>query len=152
MDVRATRIIDNRKENHGFSVPLKTIVLPSRLVECKYCDLITFDLPYVTFHYNQKVIIYSSLRKGFSSMVEALKKSLLEALAYFYPLDRRFCIKDGILMDECNVPRVEFIQASWNTITIGDLEGIDSNSLIEDIILFNDTINLNECFLPMLVF
>ncbi|GLJ42129.1 hypothetical protein SUGI_0872390 [Cryptomeria japonica] len=133
----------------GLTVLEKTCVLPSRPSERKYCDLITFDLPYVTFHYNQKVIIYPSPSKGFASMVEALKKSLSEALAYFYPLAGRLCMEDGILMVDCNDAGVDFIQASWNAVAVGDLVGPDSTPLMEDIVPFNDTLNLNGFFLPM---
>lgn len=59
-------------------------------------------------------------------------------------------MKYGILMVECNGPRVDFIQDSWNFVTVGDLARTDSTSLMEEIILFNDTINLNGFFLPML--
>ena len=143
MDARVTGIRENGQEKHGFTVLEKTSVLPSRPSERKYCDLITFDLPYVTFHYNQKVIVYPSPSRGFSSMVEALKKSLSEALAYFYPLAGRLCMKDGILMVECNDAGVDFIQASWSAVAVGDLVGPDSTPLMEDIVPFNDTINLN---------
>ncbi|KAH9324617.1 hypothetical protein KI387_004795 [Taxus chinensis] len=149
MEVKANGVASNGGINSMVIVHEKSSVLPARPSENKYCDLITFDLPYVTFHYNQKVILYPSPSKGFASMVEALKKSLSEALAYFYPLAGRLCLEDGILKVDCNDAGVDFIQASWSTMAVGDLAGPDSSPMMKDIVPFNDTLNLDGFFLPM---
>eukprot|EP01018_Ginkgo_biloba_P034345 Gb_21448 [translate_table: standard] len=115
----------------------------------KYCELVAFDLPYVTLHYNQKIILYPSPTPGFCSLVESLKKSLSEALVYFYPLAGRLCLEDGILRVDCNDAGVDFIEASAHHVSVADLAGPDASPLMQELVPFNDILNMDGFFLPM---
>nr|ABK24638.1 unknown [Picea sitchensis] len=128
----------------------KSCVYPAQPSDQKYCDLITFDLPYVTFHYNQKIMLYPSPSQGFASVVESLQKGLSEALVHFYPLAGRLCMdEDGILKVDCNGAGVDFIEAS-SDVGLADLTDCDSSSdVMQGLVPYADTLNLDGFFLPM---
>lgn len=133
-------------------VQQKCCVYPARRSDQKYCDLTTFDLPYVTFYYNQKITLYSFPPQGFASAVESLKKSLSEALVHFYPLAGRLCLDDdGILKVYCNDAGVDFIEASSEDVGVATLMDCDSSSeIMQHLVPYVDTLNLDGFFLPML--
>jgi BAHD acyltransferase len=115
----------------------KLCVYPAQPSDQKYCDLITFDLPYVNLQYNQKILLYPSPNQGFVSVVESLEKSLSEALVHFYPLAGRLCLdEDGILKVDCNDAGVDFIEASSHD-GLSDLTDCDSSShVMHDLVPF----------------
>jgi len=128
----------------------KSCVYPAQPSDQKYCDLITFDLPYVNFQYNQKILLYPSPSQGFVSVVESLEKSLSEALVHFYPLAGRLCLdEDGILKVDCNDAGVDFIEASSH-VGLADLTDCDSSAhVMQDLVPYVDTLNADGFFLPM---
>lgn len=132
-------------------VEQKCCVYPARPSDQKYCDLTTFDLSFVTFHYNQKIILYPSPAQGFASAVESLKKSLSEALVHFYPLAGRLCLDDdGILKVHCDNAGVDFIEASSDVVGVATLMDCDSSSeVMQQLVPYVDNLNVDGFFLPL---
>lgn len=150
--VRPNGVCVQEKAGHAnmITVLKKSCVCPVQPSDQKYCDLTTFDLPYVTFHYNQKILLYPSPSQGFASMVESLKKGLSEALVHFYPLAGRLCLdEEGILKVDCNDAGVDFIEASSDAV-LDDLKDSDSSAdLMLGLIPYVHTLNSDGFFLPM---
>jgi BAHD acyltransferase len=142
---------ENASNANMIIVQQKCCVYPARPSDQRYCELTTFDLPYVTFFYNQKIILYPSPDQGFASAVESLKKSLSEALVHFYPLAGRLCLdEDGILKVDCNDAGVDFIEASSDVVGLSNLIDCDSSSkVMQYLVPYIDTLNVDGFFLPM---
>ncbi|KAJ0076370.1 hypothetical protein Patl1_35020 [Pistacia atlantica] len=79
----------------------KTHVKTDKIIGRRECQLITFDLPYLAFHYNQKLLLYKG-NEEFDAMVEKLKDGLKVVLEEFHQLPRK------LGKDEDGVFRVEY--------------------------------------------
>ncbi|KAJ0112357.1 hypothetical protein Patl1_00267 [Pistacia atlantica] len=63
----------------------KTHVKPGKIIGKRECQLITFDLPYLAFYYNQKLFLYKD-NEEFDAMVDKLKDGLKVVLEEFHQL------------------------------------------------------------------
>ena len=65
----------------------------------------TFNLPYITFYYNQKLLLYKikTAWEDFEGIVGRMKEGLATVLDHLYPLAGRI-VKDeeGALVVECS--------------------------------------------------
>ncbi|KAJ8442028.1 hypothetical protein Cgig2_007866 [Carnegiea gigantea] len=85
----------------------KSHVQPKKKIGKKECQLVTFDLPYLAFFYNQKLLIYKiGNGSDFEHVVEKLKDGLSQVLVDFYQLagklgqddDGLTKLRDGLAM------------------------------------------------------
>ncbi|GFY84174.1 HXXXD-type acyl-transferase family protein [Actinidia rufa] len=80
----------------------KVFVKPKKPIGRRECQLVTFDLPYIAFYYNQKLLFYKGGDSDFEERVEKLKEGLGVVLEEFYQLAGK------LGKDEEGVFRVEY--------------------------------------------
>ncbi|KAK8690375.1 hypothetical protein V6N13_073909 [Hibiscus sabdariffa] len=88
------------EEMSKVKITSKTHVKPGKTIGRKECQLVTFDLPYLAFYYNQKLLFYKC--GEFEDKVEKLKDGLRVVLEEFYQLGGK------LGKDEEGVFRVEY--------------------------------------------
>ncbi|XXG88236.1 hypothetical protein AAC387_Pa12g0475 [Persea americana] len=138
-------------ETEMVKVIRKTKIIPKK-VEKRECPLVTFDLPYVTFYYNQKVLLYKGV--DYEAMVGKLKLGLRVVLESFYPLSGRLGKdEEGVLiMEKCGEEDggVEVVEAEALGLCVEDLTGDKAYSLLQEIVPFTGVLNLEGFHLPLL--
>lgn len=144
------------KENGGVSkvkIINKTNVLPSKKLGRKEIPLTTFDLPYVTFYYNQKLLLYKGAES--EGVVEKLKEGLAVVLDEFYPLAGKLAKdEEGVLKveydDDENVG-VEIIEAVAEDIDVDELSKDEASSMLPEVIPYTNVMNLEGLHRPLLI-
>ncbi|KAL5727390.1 hypothetical protein ACHQM5_000595 [Ranunculus cassubicifolius] len=130
----------------------KTSVLPSKKIGKKDTPLTTFDLPYVTFYYNQKLLLYKGA--DFEEMVEKLKEGLGVVLEEFYPLAGRLGKdEEGVLRIECDDENVgvEVVEAVAEEVEVEELAAEEASSVMQEIIPYTNVMNFEGLHRPLLV-
>lgn len=93
----------------------KSHVQPKKKIGKKECQLVTFDLPYLAFFYNQKLLIYRiGNGSDFEQVVEKLKDGLSQVLVDFYQLAGKLNQDDdGVfkVMYDDDMEGVELVEA-----------------------------------------
>ncbi|KAM0942029.1 putative quinate O-hydroxycinnamoyltransferase [Dioscorea sansibarensis] len=132
----------------------KTNVLPTTPLNKPSILLTTFDLPYITFYYNQKLLLYKCSEGDFDGIVTKLKDSLAVVLETFYPLAGRLAKdEDGVLVVECHGDSIigaEVVEAMADTVLVQDLSEGDAASLLQDVVPYTGVMNLEGQHLPLL--
>ncbi|XP_050224393.1 BAHD acyltransferase DCR [Mercurialis annua] len=133
----------------------KTLVKPNKkLGERKECQLVTFDLPYLAFYYNQKLLLYKgSGEHEFDEMVAKLKDGLGVVLQDFHQLAGKLGKdEDGVFRVEYDddMDGVEVIEAVADGISVDDLTGEEGTSSFKDLIPYNGVLNLEGLHKPLL--
>ncbi|XP_074319683.1 BAHD acyltransferase DCR-like [Silene latifolia] len=81
---------ENGKQETSQSIKVKITkksnVQPKKKIGRKECQLVTFDLPYLGFFYNQKLLIYKGNGSDYEETVTKLKEGLSKVLEEFYQL------------------------------------------------------------------
>ncbi|CAN1158726.1 BAHD acyltransferase DCR [Linum perenne] len=143
-------------------VTSKTHVKPaSKTIGNKECQLITFDLPYLAFYYNQKLLIYKSNGSDgtfdFADVAGKIKESLGVVLDEFYQLAGKLGKdEEGVFRVEyddgdADVEGVEVAEAVAEGICVADLTVEDgSGVLIKELLPFNGVLNLDGMHRPLL--
>ncbi|KAF3793595.1 BAHD acyltransferase [Nymphaea thermarum] len=129
------------------------MVVPAVKAAKETCPLLTFDLPYVTFYYNQKVLLYKvGAEEGeFEKAVETLEKSLAEVLGYFYPLAGKLVQdEEGVLEVDCNDRGAEFVVAAAEDVHLSELAASDASPLLQDVVPYAGVQNHEGRELPLL--
>ncbi|CAM8930481.1 unnamed protein product [Rhodiola kirilowii] len=135
-----------------------TFVKPAkRLIGKRECQLITFDLPYLAFFYNQKLMLYQG-SDNFNDTVGKMKDGLATVLEEFYQLAGKLGKDDeGIFRvefdeDEKDACRgVEVLEAVADEIGVNDVlveEG--SGGIMKDLLPYNGVLNLEGLHKPLL--
>ncbi|CAM8933388.1 unnamed protein product [Rhodiola kirilowii] len=135
-----------------------TFVKPAkRLIGKRECQLITFDLPYLAFFYNQKLMLYQG-SDNFNDTVGKMKDGLATVLEEFYQLAGKLGKDDeGIFIvefdeDEKDACRgVEVLEAVADEIGVNDVlveEG--SGGIMKDLLPYNGVLNLEGLHKPLL--
>ncbi|KAF8380209.1 hypothetical protein HHK36_027691 [Tetracentron sinense] len=129
----------------------KTTVFSSEKFGRRECPLVTFDLPYLTFFYNQKVLLY----KGgvFEEMVENLKEGLRVVLGEFYPLVGRLGQdEEGVLRVVCDdaYGGVEVSEAVAEDVDVAELAEDETSSILKEIVPYTGILNLEGLHRPLL--
>nr|DAD47321.1 TPA_asm: hypothetical protein HUJ06_017258 [Nelumbo nucifera] len=138
------------KENSKVKVVNKATVVP-KLVGKRECPLVTFDLPYVTFFYNQKLLVYKGA--DFAEAVEKLKEGLAVVLEEFYPLAGKLAKdEEGVLRVECDEENVgvEVVEAVAEEVAVAELEEDEAPSLVQEIVPYSGVLNLEGLHRPLL--
>lgn len=131
----------------------KTHVRPSKTIGKNECQLVTFDLPYVAFYYNQKLLIYGGGQDEFKENVEKLKEGLKVVLEDFYQLAGRLGKDDeGVFRVEYDdeMDGVEVSEAVADEISVGDLTVEEGTGALKDLIPYNGILNLEGLRRPLL--
>lgn len=136
------------------------MVLPTthRSIERPPCPLVTFDLPYITFYYNQKLLLYKTSgegEEGFESVVARMKEALAEVLEYFYPLAGRIAKdEDGVLVVKCGDEEgkvgVEVIEAAAEGTAVEELAEGEATGLLQEVVPYSNVMNLEGFHRPLL--
>ncbi|CAN1751681.1 BAHD acyltransferase DCR [Linum perenne] len=140
----------------------KTHIKPaSKTIGRKECQLTTFDLLYLAFYYNQKILIYKSNGSDgtfdFADVAGKMKESLGVVLDEFYQLAGTIG-KDveGVFRVEyddgdADVEGVEVAEAVAEGICVADLTAEEkSHDLIKELLPCNEVLNLDGTHWPLL--
>lgn len=82
----APEVAKEEEKMVGVKIQSKAHVKPNKPIGRRECQLITFDLPYIAFYYNQKLLIYKGGVSEFEGIVGRLKDGLGVVLEEFYQL------------------------------------------------------------------
>ncbi|KAI3943685.1 hypothetical protein MKW98_004190 [Papaver atlanticum] len=138
----------------------KTNVYPSsKKLGRQECPLVTFDLPYVTFYYNQKLLLYKSSGADgddfkFEETVEKLKEGLAFILEDFFPLAGKLeKDEEGVLKVVCEEEcvGVEVVEAVAEGVDVAELAESESSSILHEIVPYHGIMNLEGLHRPLLV-
>lgn len=135
-----------------------SMVVPKLAAERPPCPLITFDVPYITFYYNQKLLLYktsSSPSSDFNDIVGRMKEGLAVVLDHFYPLAGRLAKddKDGSVVVECSgdsLVGAEVIEASTEGVGVEELAEGEATSLLQEVVPYTGIMNLEGFHRPLL--
>ncbi|KAF8412232.1 hypothetical protein HHK36_000192 [Tetracentron sinense] len=129
----------------------KTTILPSEKFGRRECPLVTFDLPYVTFYYNQKLLLFKG--GDYGEMVEKLKEGLGVVLGEFYPLVGRLGQdEEGVLRVECDDENggVEVLEAVAQDVGVEELAEDEASSVLKEVVPYTKIMNLEGLHRPLL--
>ncbi|XP_012074025.1 BAHD acyltransferase DCR [Jatropha curcas] len=151
----ASQVVDHSKEETmKVKITSKSHVKPNKKLGRRECQLITFDLPYLAFYYNQKFLLYKGSNDSFANMVGKLKDSLRVVLEDFYLLAAKIGKdEEGVFRIEYddNMEGVELVEAIAEGISVDDLTAEDgSTTTLKDFIPWNGVLNLEGLHRPLL--
>ncbi|KAG6503760.1 BAHD acyltransferase DCR-like [Zingiber officinale] len=136
------------------TVANKVMVLPRKAPEKGRCWLATFDLPYITFYYNQKLMLYKLPPAEFGEVVERLKQGLAVALEYYYPLAGRLRQdEEKVLFVECEgegLVGAEVVEAAAEGVSAVDLAEGENAELLQKLVPYTGVMNLEGLHRPLL--
>lgn len=135
-----------------------THVKPRKPIGRRECQLVTFDLPYLAFFYNQKLLIYKySPENGgdFEGMVEKLKEGLAAALEEFYQLAGKLEKDDDgvfkVVYDDEGMDGVEVVVAEAEGVEVAEVTAEEGTlSKFKEMLPYNGVLNLEGMQRPLL--
>jgi BAHD acyltransferase len=133
--------VENGGTEQAVTVTATRTVAPSK----NQCTLATFDLPYITFYYNQKLLLYRT-PDSFPDAVARMTAALADALRVFYPLAGRIRqdAHDGALYVEGD-EGAEVVEAEAQGVSVEDAEGV-----MQDLVPYTGVMNLEGLRRPLL--
>ncbi|WCJ36687.1 HXXXD-type acyl-transferase family protein [Euphorbia peplus] len=136
-------------------VTAKSHVKPSETLGKKECQLVTFDLPYLAFYYNQKLLLYKTDKsvEEFEELVRKLKQGLGVVLEEFYQLGGKLeRDEDGVfkVVFDDEMEGVEVVEAIGDEISVDDLTAEEGTASFKDLIPYNGVLNLEGQQRPLL--
>lgn len=143
--------IVKKEESHNVKITSKSPVKPEEKIGRKEYQLVTFDLPYLAFYYNQKLLFYKG--NDFEGMVEKLKEGLSVVLKEFHQLAGKLGKdEEGVFRIEYDddMNGVEVIEAIATEIGVEDLTVAESSAILKEFIPFNGVLNLEGMHRPLL--
>ncbi|PWA61658.1 HXXXD-type acyl-transferase family protein [Artemisia annua] len=144
-----------KDENKPLKVEIlsKTYVKPQKPLGRKECQLVTFDLPYIAFYYNQKLLIYKGGVEEFEDIVEKLKDGLKVVLEEFHQLAGKLDKDDEgvfkVVYDD-DMEGVEFISAASENTEAADLMDEEGTIKLKELVPYNGVLNLEGLQRPLL--
>ncbi|OMO89816.1 Transferase [Corchorus capsularis] len=129
----------------------KSHVKPSKVIGRKECQLVTFDLPYLAFYYNQKLLFYKG--GDFEEKVEKLKDGLRVVLEEFYQMAGKLGKdEEGVFRVDYDddMDGVEVLEATAEGISVEELAADEGTSSLKELIPFNNILNLEGLHRPLL--
>ncbi|CAL9172858.1 unnamed protein product [Musa hybrid cultivar] len=131
----------------------EAMVLPRKAPGKPTCPLITFDLPYMTFYYNQKLLLYKC-DEEFGDAAERLKHGLAAALEFFYPLAGRLKQdEEKVVYVECEgegLVGAEVIEAAAEGVSAVELAEGENPALLQELVPYTGVMNLEGLHRPLL--
>lgn len=149
----AGEIGNGEKKSESVNILSKTNVKPKKTIGRKECQLVTFDLPYLAFYYNQKLLIYKGGEKTFDEVVEKLKDGLALALEEFYQLAGKLDKdEDGVfkVVYDDEMDGVEVVAAASEEVEVADLTAEEGTSKFKELLPYNGVLNLEGMQRPLL--
>ncbi|GJV00420.1 BAHD acyltransferase DCR [Tanacetum coccineum] len=141
------------KDDNKVEILSKTYVKPQKPLGRKECQLVTFDLPYIAFYYNQKLIIYKGGVEEFNDIVEKLKDGLKVVLEEFHQLAGKLDKDDEgvfkVVYDD-DMEGVEFISAALDNTEAADLMDEEGTIKLKELVPCNGVLNLEGLQRPLL--
>lgn len=131
----------------------KSHVKPSKVIGRRECQLVTFDLPYLAFYYNQKLLIYKGKPDEFNAVVEKLKDGLRVVLEEFHQLAGKLGRdEEGVFRVEYDdeMDGVEVAEAVAEEIAVDDLTVAEDTNSLKELIPYNGILNLDGIQRPLL--
>ncbi|XP_043725659.1 BAHD acyltransferase DCR-like [Telopea speciosissima] len=134
----------------------KSVVLPRKELGGRECPLVTFDLPFLTFYYNQKLLLYKGqggIDENWEEMVGKMKESLEEILVDFYPLAGKLGKdEEGVIRVDCDADNVgvEVVEAVAAGVGVAELGEDESSPLLQEIVPYTGVLNLEGFRRPVL--
>ncbi|WVZ91629.1 hypothetical protein U9M48_037775 [Paspalum notatum var. saurae] len=143
-------------ENGGGAASTAVTVTGSRTVapSKNRCALATFDLPYITFYYNQKLLLYRAAGPDFPfpDAVARMTAALADALRVFSPLAGRIRQDpaDGALAIEGD-EGAEVMEAEAEGVAVDDLVGAGGDDeVMQSLVPYTGVMNLEGLRRPLL--
>ncbi|CAA0831000.1 BAHD acyltransferase DCR, partial [Striga hermonthica] len=131
----------------------KANVKPKKPIGRQECQLVTFDLPYLAFFYNQKLLVYKNC-EDFEAVVEKLKDGLALVLEEFYQLAGKLDKdEDGVfkvVYDDGDAVGVEVVTAAAEEIAVAELTAEEGTSKFKELLPYNGVLNLEGLQRPLL--
>lgn len=130
----------------------KSHVKPNKNIGKKECQLVTFDLPYLAFYYNQKLLFYKG-DGDFEGMVEKLKDGLSVVLEDFHQLAGKLRRDEEEVFQveyDDDMAGVEVTEAVADEIEVADLTVAESSSILKELVPFTEVLNLEGMHRPLL--
>nr|GEY19533.1 BAHD acyltransferase DCR [Tanacetum cinerariifolium] len=144
---------EGTKDDNKVQILSKTYVKPQKPLGRKECQLVTFDLPYIAFYYNQKLIIYKGDVEEFNEIVEKLKDGLKLVLEEFHQLAGKLDKDDEgvfkVVYDD-DMEGVEFISAALDNTQAADLMDEQGTIKLKELVPCNGVLNLEGLQRPLL--
>ena len=147
----ASGVVKKGVESLNLQVTGKTHVKPDKKIGRKEYQLVTFDLPYLAFYYNQKLLFYKG--DDFEGMVKRLKDGLSVVLEEFYQLAGRLGKdEEGVFRVEYDddTVGVEITEAVADEIGVDDLTVAETSSSLKELIPYSGILNLEGMHRPLL--
>ncbi|KAL5231566.1 hypothetical protein ABZP36_030342 [Zizania latifolia] len=146
------------KGENDAAAPLVTVTATSTVAPADAkCVLATFDLPYITFYYNQKLLLYRlpNAASDFPGAVSRMSAALSDALACFHPLAGRIRQDehDGALFVDGH-QGAEVAEAAADQVSVDDLAGEecsdDADKVMQLLVPYTGVMNLEGLHRPLL--
>ncbi|KAG9441339.1 hypothetical protein H6P81_017193 [Aristolochia fimbriata] len=140
------------EEGSVVKVKSRSKVFSTKKVEQTECPLTTFDLPFLTFFYNSKILLYKGV--NYEEMVGKLKEGLGAVLQHFYPLTGRLGRdEEGVLrIEKCgdDAAGVEVIEAIAENVSVEELSDDKVSGLFKVLVPYAGVLNLQGFHKPLL--
>ncbi|CAA3031276.1 BAHD acyltransferase DCR [Olea europaea subsp. europaea] len=130
-----------------------TNVKPKKPLGKRECQLTTFDLPYLAFYYNQKLLIYKGGEADFEDIVEKLKDGLGLVLEDFHQLAGNLGKdEDGVfkVVYEDDMDGVVVLVAAAEELAVEDLTAEEGTTKFKELIPYYRVLNLEGLHRPLL--
>jgi BAHD acyltransferase len=117
------------------------------------CTLTTFDLPYITFYYNQKLLLYRTAIDDFPDAVARITAALADALRVFYPLAGRIRQDAGGALSVEGDEGAEVLEAEAEGVAVDDLVGRREEAeaaIVQRLVPYTGVMNLEGLRRPLL--
>ncbi|PIN05156.1 Shikimate O-hydroxycinnamoyltransferase [Handroanthus impetiginosus] len=140
------------KEVKNVKIQSQTNVKPKKPIGRKECQLVTFDLPYLAFYYNQKLLIYKGCEK-FEEVLEKLKDGLELVLEEFYQLAGKLeKDEDGVfkVVYDDDMEGVEVVAAAAEEVEVAELTAEEGTGKFKEFLPYNGVLNLEGLQRPLL--
>ncbi|XP_019177793.1 PREDICTED: BAHD acyltransferase DCR-like [Ipomoea nil] len=140
-------------ETSGVKMVAKTYVKPRKAVGRKECQLVTFDLPYLSFFYNQKLLIYKAAGDEFEEIVGRMKDGLGIVLEDFHQLGGRLAKDEegvfSVVYDD-DMDGVQVVEAAAEALEVAHLTDDEGTTMFKELIPHNQIFNLEGLHRPLL--
>ena len=146
----AAEVVKN-EELLNVKITGKSNVKPNKKIGKKEYQLITFDLPYLAFYYNQKLLFYKG--GDFEGMVKKLKDGLSVVLEDFHQLAGKLGKdEEGVFRVEYDddMAGVEVTEAVADEIVVEDLTVAESSSILKELVPYTGILNLEGMHRPLM--
>lgn len=150
-----TQVIEEEVKNMNMSkakIISTSHVKPKKAIGRRECQLVTFDLPYIAFYYNQKLLIYKGV-VDFEDLVVKMKDGLALVLEEFHQLAGKLGKdEDGVFKVEYDddMDGVEVLVAAAEEIGVADLTNEEGTARLKELVPYNGVLNLEGLQKPLL--